>query len=42
MKRIKLNIDDISKELYDKILEEFRKEFGEGHFDNWEISADKE
>ncbi len=40
MERVIL-IDEISKGLYDKILGAFIEQFGEGYFDNWEISADK-
>ncbi len=41
MERVILDIDEISKGLYDKVLGAFIEQFGEGYFDNWEISADK-
>ena len=39
--RVKLYVDDISDELYDALLKEFRDWFGDSMtFDNWEISAE--
>lgn len=40
-KRVKLYADDISDELYDALLKEFRNWYGDSMtFDNWEISAE--
>jgi len=39
--RLRLDIDDISEELYQLLLVEFKKQFGEAYFTEWEISAEK-
>jgi len=40
--RVRLDIDLISEELYQVLLAEFTRTFGEGYYDNWVITADKE
>ena len=43
MKKVRLNIDDISEELYDMLLAEFRKQFGrEFDYTEWNLNALKE
>lgn len=38
--RVKLNIEEISDELYDAILDEFKMKFGaDATFEDWEVSA---
>lgn len=42
-KRVKLDITEISEELYDAVLDEFRLQFGDDvGFVDWEISAEIE
>lgn len=41
MKRVSLDINEISDDLYYDLLEEFRRIGGEGYYDNWTIEADK-
>lgn len=43
MKKVRLNIDDISDSLYDMLLAEFRKQFGkEFDYTEWKFIALKE
>lgn len=39
---IKVDIDLISEECYNFLLKEFRYQFGEGYYTDWEITAVRE
>jgi hypothetical protein len=40
--KVEIDIHRISDELYDLLLKEFRKQFGEGYYDEWIITAEKQ
>jgi|TARA_Y100000310_G_C20549624_1_gene747364 hypothetical protein len=40
--RKRLNINNISDELYDHVLQAFREQHGDGDYDDWDITANKE
>jgi len=39
--RLRLDIEEIPKELYQLLLAEFTKQFGDAYYTEWEISAEK-
>ena len=40
--KVRLDIDLISEELYNLLLEEFKKQFGDvGTFEEWELTANQ-
>ena len=42
MAQVRLDIDLIPEDLYRLLLEEFRRQFGEADYSEWEITAEKE
>jgi len=42
MKKVYLDIDEIPERLYQDILKEFQRQYGEGYYGDWIFSALKE
>lgn len=42
MVRVKLDMEKISETLYKALLKEFKKQHGNGYYDEWVIIAEKE
>jgi len=42
MRKVKLDIDLISEDLYDELLGAFKEQYGDDIYENWEITAQKE
>jgi len=36
-----LDIEEISEELYQLVLEEFKMQYGKGYYGNWNITAER-
>jgi hypothetical protein len=41
MRKVKLNIDDLTKTQYYAILDAFTRQFGEAQYDEWELTANR-